>query len=84
MAEATISSKGQITIPAAVRQALKLKAGTRIQFLQEEDGRFSFVPMTRSVLALKGVVPRLNRTVSLEEMEDAIAEGAIEGNKVAW
>lgn len=83
MAEATISSKGQITIPAAVREALKLKAGTRIQFLQEGDGRFSFVPVKSSILAMKGIVPKLDRTVSLEEMDNAIAEGAIEGSKVA-
>lgn len=83
MADATINSEGQITIPEAVRDALKLKAGTRIRFLQEEDGRFSFVPVTRSILALKGIVPKLNRTVSLEEMENAIAEGAIEGSKAS-
>ncbi len=82
MAEATISSKGQITIPAAVRAALKLKTGTRIRFIQEDDGRFSLVPLTRSILRMQGIVPKLDRTVSLEEMEDAIAEGNIEGNKV--
>jgi len=83
MSEATISSKGQITIPAAVRSALKLKAGTRVRFLQEEDGRFSLVPVTSSILAMKGIVPKLNRPVSLEEMDDAIAEGAIERFKAA-
>jgi AbrB family looped-hinge helix DNA binding protein len=83
MSEATISSKGQITIPAVVRDALKLKAGTRIRFLEEEDGRFSFVPVTGSIRAMKGIVPKLDRTVSLEEMDQAIAEGACEGIKAA-
>jgi AbrB family looped-hinge helix DNA binding protein len=83
MADATISSKGQITIPAAVRNALKLKAGTRVRFLEEEDGRFSFVPVTTSIRAMKGIVPKLGRTVSLEEMDQAIAEGACRGVKPA-
>ncbi len=83
MSEATISSKGQITIPAAVRSALNLKAGTRVRFLQEEDGRFSFVPVTGSILAMKGIVPKLNRPVSLEEMDNAIAEGAIDRFKAS-
>lgn len=81
MAEATISSKGQITIPAEVRKSLGLKAGTRIRFLEDEEGRFSFVPVKGSIRALKGIVPRLDRTVSLEEMDLAIAEGASRGFK---
>lgn len=83
MAEATISSKGQITIPATVRNALGLKTGTRIRFLEEEDGRFSFIPVTGSIRAMKGIVPKLDRVVSLEEMDEAIAEGACRGMKAA-
>jgi len=83
MSEATISSKGQITIPAAVRSALKLKAGTRVRFLKEDDGRFSFVPVTGSIRALKGIVPSIGRPVSLEEMDQAIAEAASRGLKPA-
>jgi AbrB family looped-hinge helix DNA binding protein len=83
MAEATITSKGQITIPATVRNALGLKTGTRIRFLEDEDGRFSFVPVTGSIRAMKGIVPKLGRTVSLEEMDQAISEGACRGMKPA-
>ena len=36
---AKISSKGQITIPVAVRNKLKLKAGDKI-VIMEENGRF--------------------------------------------
>lgn len=41
MEVAKISSKGQITIPVSVRNALKLKAGDKIVIL-EENGRFYF------------------------------------------
>ena len=83
MAEATITSKGQITIPATVRNTLGLKAGTRIRFIEDEDGGFSFVPVTGSIRALKGIVPGRGRNVTLEEMDEAIAEGASRGMKPA-
>ncbi len=41
MEVAKISSKGQITIPASVRNKLKLKTGDKIVIL-EENGRFYF------------------------------------------
>lgn len=41
MEVAKISSKGQITIPVSVRNALKLKAGDKVVIL-EENGRFYF------------------------------------------
>ena len=40
MSIATATSKGQITIPADVRQALQVKAGDRVEFVQIEPGRF--------------------------------------------
>jgi AbrB family looped-hinge helix DNA binding protein len=33
MAAATVTSKGQITIPAKIREKLGLKAGTRVEFV---------------------------------------------------
>ncbi|MBW8348486.1 AbrB/MazE/SpoVT family DNA-binding domain-containing protein [Bacillus sp. IITD106] len=36
---ARVTSKGQITIPKTVRQALKLEVGDRIIFMEEEDGK---------------------------------------------
>jgi antitoxin PrlF len=39
MPSATITSKGQITIPIEVRKKLGLKAGTRIDFFETEDGK---------------------------------------------
>ena len=39
MSTATATSKGQITIPADLRQVLQLKAGDRVEFVQIEPGR---------------------------------------------
>jgi AbrB family looped-hinge helix DNA binding protein len=73
MAAATVTGKGQITIPVEVRQALGLDAGDRVEFVEVEPGRFEIVPATRSVVALKGMFGKPKRTVSIEEMNAAIA-----------
>jgi AbrB family looped-hinge helix DNA binding protein len=74
--EATLTSKGQITIPKAVRDALKLRTGDRIDFQVAHDGAVTLVPVTRPVVALKGMLPKPKRAVSLAEMDAAIARGS--------
>ncbi len=77
MAAATITSKGQITIPAQVRAALGVDAGDRIEFVEVGKGEFNIVAATRSVKELNGLFHRKGRKpVSIEEMDAAIAEGA--------
>lgn len=77
MSTATITSKGQITIPADVRRALDVGTGDRVEFVQVEPGRFELVAATRSVRELKGRFGRPPRVVSIEEMNAAIeAKGA--------
>lgn len=73
--EATLSSKNQVTIPKQVREYLNLKAGDRFKFFLQPDGRVVLLPRIR-ISKLKGSVPKLDRPVSLEEMEVAIAAGA--------
>jgi antitoxin PrlF len=74
--EATLSSKNQATIPKQVREHLNLKAGDRFKFFLQPDGRVVILPRIQ-ISKLKGSVPRLERPVSLEEMDKAIAAGAI-------
>ena len=38
MATATITTKGQITIPKSVRMKLKLEAGHRVEFIETDAG----------------------------------------------
>ena len=73
MTTATITSKGQITIPADVRHALAVDAGDRVEFVQIEPGQFLFVAANRSVTKLKGMFGKPGRTVSLEDMTSAIS-----------
>lgn len=72
MATATITSKGQITIPKSVRKKLKLEAGHRVEFIETEAG-FLVKPATRDIRALKGILPKPRRPVSIEDMNRSIS-----------
>lgn len=77
MAAATLTSKGQITIPVQVRTALGVNAGDRIEFVETEKGQFAIVAATRSVRELDGLFRgRRKKPVTIEEMNAAVAEGA--------
>jgi antitoxin PrlF len=52
VAISTITSKGQTTIPGEIRQHLKLKAGDRLEFIVERDGKVVLVPATVDVSEL--------------------------------
>ena len=73
MTTATLTSKGQITIPAAVRQALGVDAGDRVEFIEIAPGRYEFIAATRPVTALKGMFGKARKPVSIGEMNAAIA-----------
>jgi antitoxin PrlF len=83
MPTATLTSKGQITIPAEVRRVLNVDTGDRVEFVQVEPGRFELIAATRSVRELKGLFGKAARTVSIDEMNRVIAEqGALAGSRV--
>ena len=73
MTTATLTSKGQITVPVEVRRALQVESGDKIEFIQIEPGRFELMAATRSVRELKGMFGPASRVVSIEEMNAAIA-----------
>ncbi len=73
MSAATVTSKGQITIPVDVRLALSVEAGDRVEFVEIRPGRYEVVAATRSVRELKGMFGKPARRVSIEEMNAAIA-----------
>ncbi len=73
MTTATLTSKGQITIPAIVRAGLGVETGDRVEFIEVEPGRFELVAATQSVLALKGLIRQPVSPVTIETMNEAIA-----------
>lgn len=72
MATATLTSKGQITIPVEVRHALQVGTGDRVEFVQIAPGRHELVAATRQVTELKGMFGKPSSVVSIEEMNAAI------------
>ena len=74
MTTATVTSKGQITIPVSVRNDLKVGTGDRVEFVQIAPGRYEFVAVTHSVSELKGMFGKPAKTVSVEDMNKAIAQ----------
>ncbi len=75
---ATMTSKGQVTFPKSIRDLLKLETGDKFDFRLQDDGKLLVVPITASVTQLKGMLPAPKKAVSLEEMEVAIAKGAMQ------
>lgn len=76
MATATITSKGQVTLPREVRASLGVVAGDRLDFIRMDDGNYAIVPASSSIRSLKGVLRAPAQLVSLEEMNAAIIAGA--------
>lgn len=74
MSTATLTTKGQITIPVEVRNALKVEAGDRVVFVQIAPARYEFVAATSEVTALKGMFGPTKKPISLTGMNEAIAK----------
>ncbi len=73
MSTATITSKGQVTIPAVVRAALCVEAGDRVEFVELAPGRFELVAASLPVTALKGLIRKPPSPVSVEAMNETIS-----------
>ncbi len=74
MPTSTVTSKGQITIPAQVRAVLGLEAGSRVEFVEIERGQFLMVAATDDVQSLKGMLRKPRSSVTIEQMNEIIAE----------
>jgi antitoxin PrlF len=72
MATSIVSSKGQVVIPVEVRSDMQVEQGSRVEFVKTNEG-WLLKPATRSVTALKGMIVKPKRPVSIEEMDRAIA-----------
>ena len=83
MASATLTSKGQITIPASVRADLGLEPGTRIEFVKTAKDEYVMKPATISIMSLEGMFYKPGRrVVTIEEMNEAIAERGASAGKI--
>ena len=74
MSTATLTSKGQITIPIAVRNELQLDTGDRVEFVQIAPGRFELIANTSDIKELKALFGTPKKTISIKAMNQAIAK----------
>ncbi len=71
MLSATITSKGQITIPIDIRKSLELKAGDKLKFVMDGE-KVMFWAVTKNISSLKGMIKKPETLVSLEDMKTSI------------
>lgn len=79
MPSATLTSKGQITLPKEIRDDLNLVAGSKILFVKMPNGQYNLVPKTGKISDIFGMfhyagMPKL----TIEEINEAIADGYAE------
>jgi AbrB family looped-hinge helix DNA binding protein len=74
MTTATLTSKGQITIPADIRHRLGVEAGDRIEFVELAEGGFVIKPATDDIRSLKGLLRKPDKPVSVDAMNVAIRQ----------
>jgi AbrB family looped-hinge helix DNA binding protein len=73
----TVSEKGQLVIPREVRQVLDVKRGDRLSWSVEENGEIRVALAKTELMSLKGRIPSHGKSVSIEDMEQAIRDGAM-------
>jgi len=72
---ATVTSKGQVTLPAEARKQLGIKAGSKLEFVVVDGSRLEVIPVAQSVTSLKSILPKPRKRLSLAEIDDAIGRG---------
>jgi AbrB family looped-hinge helix DNA binding protein len=74
MTTATLTSKGQVTIPKSVRDSLRLHTGDRIEFVVRGGSEAVLKPITLSVDEVFGRLhARASRRLTVAEMDRAVA-----------
>jgi len=82
MPTATLTSKGQLTLPVEVREALGLKTGDKIDFFLTADGSYALQPKTGSIMEMYGILAKYahkgRKAPTIDEMNEAIVKAASE------
>ena len=73
----TLTSKGQVTIPAEIRKLLGLKPKARIAFLRNKDGVYLATPRY-TLKTIRGIAQKLNKKYSEKQIRDIAIESHIE------
>jgi antitoxin PrlF len=74
---AKLTSKGQVTIPKAIRDQLKLEPGVTLRFSVDPSGRIVVTPLTLGMEDLIGILPKPRKALTLEEIEEITGEAGV-------
>ena len=74
-----MSSKGQITVPVEIREKLNLQKGDQIEF-ELEGNVVKMLPKKGTLEDLMSVLPKSEKSYTVEEMNEAIAKAACESS----
>lgn len=78
MQTAKITSKGQITLPARMREKLRLMPGSRVVFEEQTNGDFVVRKLTGDIRDARNLLPRPGRAFTVEEMKEGVAAAVAE------
>jgi antitoxin PrlF len=76
--EATVTSKGQVTLPKEVRRRLRVSEGEKVRFTLESGGRIAVARAEHSIRDLFGILGKPRRSATLEEMDEAVRQHAVD------
>jgi AbrB family looped-hinge helix DNA binding protein len=76
--EATVTSKGQLTIPKDIRERLGMRAGGKLSLTVEQGNRVVMTVRPRRLADLAGMLGRPPRSLTIEEMDEAIARAVVD------
>ena len=74
MSAATLTSKGQTTIPLDIRKGMGLEPGDKIEFHLLSNGSATMRVKRGTVKDLIGILPRPGTTVTTKDMDKGIAK----------
>jgi AbrB family looped-hinge helix DNA binding protein len=78
--ESAVTTKGQTTIPKEIRERWGLRPGDKVRFFYDPSGRVSILPV-RPVSDLRGIAKGRRPALTVEEMDEAIAEAVVERDR---
>ena len=71
MLQSIMTSRGQITIPAEIRDKLNLSSGNKLEFILQDD-QIIMLPINKSIKGLKGLLPKPDNILTCDKMNDII------------
>src|SRR5262249_42945015 len=75
--EATVTGKGQVTIPKEVRDHLGARPGGKLRFVMKSGNRVEITPVELSIQRLFGILGKPPRPATLEEMDEGIRRAVV-------